>query len=83
MATATITSKGQTTIPKAIRRHLNLKTGDRIDFVIQPDGGVVLVAKKIHVADLCGVLGPAPRHLTIAEIDEEMRTGVARRYGRR
>lgn len=83
MATTIITSNGRTTIPKAIRRHLNLKTGDRVDFVIQRDGRVVLMPKKIHVADLFGALGPAPRRLTIEKMDEEMRDATARRYTRR
>jgi AbrB family looped-hinge helix DNA binding protein len=29
---ATITSKGQITIPRAIRERLNLKTGDKLEF---------------------------------------------------
>ncbi len=49
MATATITSKGQTTIPKAIREHLKLKTGDRLDFVIGDDGRVTLAPRKIDI----------------------------------
>lgn len=40
-----ITSKGQVTIPKAIRGHLRLKAGDRIKFFAHPDGSVVLLAK--------------------------------------
>lgn len=34
MSTATLTSKGQTTVPKEIREHLRLHAGDRIEFVI-------------------------------------------------
>ncbi|WP_390889297.1 AbrB/MazE/SpoVT family DNA-binding domain-containing protein [Leptodesmis sichuanensis] len=35
MLTSTITSKGQITIPKAIRDLLNLHPGDRIDFIVE------------------------------------------------
>ena len=35
---STITSKGQVTIPAEVRGHLALKTGDRIAFVLDPDG---------------------------------------------
>jgi len=31
---ATITSKGQITIPKKLRNHLNLSTGDKVEFVL-------------------------------------------------
>jgi antitoxin PrlF len=40
---ATITRKGQATIPKPIRDHLGLKPGDRIKFFIRPNGGVVIL----------------------------------------
>ena len=41
-----ITSKGQATIPKAIRDHLQLKPGDRVKFFIHPNGTVVLLPKR-------------------------------------
>jgi AbrB family looped-hinge helix DNA binding protein len=37
-----ITSKGQATIPKAVRDHLKLKPGDRVKFFLQADGSVAL-----------------------------------------
>lgn len=46
MALATITSKGQTTIPKSIREHLRLKAGDRIEFIIDKEGRVELYPKR-------------------------------------
>lgn len=36
----TITTKGQVTIPKAIREHLGLYAGDRVDFAFADDGSV-------------------------------------------
>jgi AbrB family looped-hinge helix DNA binding protein len=38
----TLTSKGQVTIPKAVRDRLNLKPGSAVDFGLTPDGQVVL-----------------------------------------
>lgn len=55
---STITSKGQTTIPKAIREHLRLKPGDRVKFFVHPDGSVVLLPKR-PAAALRGIVGPA------------------------
>jgi AbrB family looped-hinge helix DNA binding protein len=53
---ATLTSKGQTTIPKSIRDSLGLKTGDRMTFTLMPDGVVLLRVKNKRVADLAGML---------------------------
>ena len=50
-----ITSKGQATIPKAVREHLGLKPGDRIKFFMQPDGSVVLLP-KLPVSALRGMI---------------------------
>jgi antitoxin PrlF len=40
-----INSKGQATIPKAIRLHLQLKAGDRVKFFVHPDGSVAILPK--------------------------------------
>jgi AbrB family looped-hinge helix DNA binding protein len=55
-AEATLTSKGQTTIPKPIRDCLGMKTGDRMTFTLMPDGVVVMRVKNKHVSDLAGLL---------------------------
>ena len=52
----TLTSKGQTTIPKEIRDSLGMKPGDRMTFTLMPDGTVVLRVKTRKVLDLAGVL---------------------------
>jgi AbrB family looped-hinge helix DNA binding protein len=53
---ATLTSKGQTTIPKPIRDSLGMKAGDRMTFTLMPDGVVLLRVKNKHLADLAGLL---------------------------
>lgn len=53
---ATLTSKGQTTIPKAIRDSLAMKAGDRMTFTLMPDGTVVMRVKTKSVTELAGVL---------------------------
>ncbi len=53
---ATLTSKGQTTIPKAIRDSLSMKTGDRMTFTLMPDATVVMRVKTKSVTELAGVL---------------------------
>lgn len=51
MSTATVTSKGQITIPVEIRTKLDLQTGDRVDFVIDESGRVSFCrSQKYRVA---------------------------------
>ena len=53
---STLTSKGQTTVPKAIRESLRLKPGDRITFTPMPDGTVLMRVKNKSVMNLAGTL---------------------------
>jgi antitoxin PrlF len=53
-AESTLTSKGQTTIPKDIRDSLGLKSGDRIAFTMMPDGTVQMRVKNKTVMALAG-----------------------------
>lgn len=53
---STVTSKGQTTVPKEIRDALRLKSGDRITFTLMPDGTVQMRAKNKSAASLGGLL---------------------------
>ena len=84
MPEATVTSKGQVTIPKPVRDHLKVDAGDRLSFVVQADGTVVVRPIVRDVRELAGVLhrpGTAPVSV------ESMPDGVAARmrakYGRR
>jgi antitoxin PrlF len=56
MPSATLTSKGQLTLPKAIRARLRLGAGDRVDFVVEDDGTVVLRPATADVRELKGLL---------------------------
>lgn len=53
---ATLTSKGQTTIPKEIRDSLGMKPGDRITFTLMADGTVIMRVKSKSVMELAGAL---------------------------
>lgn len=56
MSAATLTSKGQTTIPKEIREGLSLKSGDRLEFHLLSDSSAILRVKRGGVDDFIGVL---------------------------
>lgn len=60
MSEATLTSKGQITIPADIRRSMSLNPKDRLTFTPMPDGTVVMRAKTKSLLDLKGMLKPAP-----------------------
>ena len=53
---ATVTGKGQTTIPKKIRDDLGMKAGDRLTFTLMPDGVVLMRVKNKSVMTLAGSL---------------------------
>jgi AbrB family looped-hinge helix DNA binding protein len=84
MAEATLTTKGQVTIPKRVRDHLKLETGARVDFVIEDDGKVVLRPVTRHVRELAGLLyRPGRRRVSIDEMDESIRNHLRKRFGRK
>jgi AbrB family looped-hinge helix DNA binding protein len=70
MPTATLTSKGQVTIPSLVRKRLKLKAGDRLEFIMEPDGGLSLAGKRVPFERLRGILGrPGQRVVTLREMD--------------
>jgi len=89
MAIATLTSKGQITLPKAVRDHLHLGNGDRLDFVILGNGEVQVKPVSGSYRELLGMLRrpgrPSPseeaidQELTrlLGEDDERIRRGGA------
>jgi antitoxin PrlF len=79
MPASILSKKGQTTIPLKIRGHLKLWPGDKIEFVIQRDGTVVLIAKNVDVRELRGMLGPVRRRLTIRQMDAAIKKRAVER----
>ena len=67
MSIATITSKGQTTIPKEIRDKLNLRPGDRISFIVEADGKVYIQPLNVNVEQLSGILHKSVRQVVSIE----------------
>ncbi len=56
MHTATMTSKGQMTLPKPIRERLRVGAGDQVDFVVNDRGEIVVRAATGDVKELKGLL---------------------------
>jgi antitoxin PrlF len=73
MSEATITSKGQVTIPADIRKALGLTAGERVVFTQLDDGTTVMRTKKRSILDLKGMLKPARGKRKVAI--EDMKIG--------
>lgn len=83
MTVATLTSKGQTTIPKEIREKLGLKPGTKLHFNLMPDGTISVRAKTGTIMDLAGILHrPGMKAATIEEMNEAVARAVVTRYKR-
>ena len=75
MPSSTVTAKGQTTIPKEIRDHLKLRAGNRIDYIVDEDGRVVLEPATYDIRDLHGLLHRAGRKaLTVEQMNRVVRS---------
>ena len=78
---ATLSSKNQATIPKAVRERLNLKAGDRFKFFFQPDGAVVILP-RIPVSALRGSIPKLDRAVSIEEMDAAVEAAATQRFRR-
>ncbi len=79
MPTATLTSKGQTTIPKEIRDYLLIDAGDRLEFIIDDTGRVILLPATLEVQSIKGIF---PRPKRPASV-EEMRAAIRKKGSRK
>ncbi len=76
MPSSTLTSKGQVTIPKEIREYLKVRNGDRLDFIVDAEGKVILRPGTRDVRELRGILSRrGKRPVTL----EEMEAAILRR----
>lgn len=78
---ATLSSKGQATIPKAVRDRLHLKSGDRFKFFFHADG--VIILPKIPTSRLRGVIPRPARPVSLEEIDAAIVAGATQRFRRK
>jgi antitoxin PrlF len=69
MTTATISSKGQITIPASVREALQVVAGDRVEFVEMQTGRFEFFAATRSVKELKGMFGKPKRSVTLAEMN--------------
>ena len=79
MPTATLTSKGQVTIPLALRTALGLNTGSRLDFVQEGEGFRVTPLRMASNSLKGRFAGRVTKVPTIADMDEAIAAEVAAR----
>ena len=75
MPTATLTSKGQITIPVEVRNDLKVDTGDRVEFFQISPGRYEFVAATSEVTVLKGMFGPVKKTVSI----DAMNASIAQR----
>ena len=81
MATATITTKGQITIPKAIRDSLMLSAGDKIEFVVIDKREALIRPVSKKVDEVFGMLQKQDRKaFSVVEMNKKLRQKLKDRY---
>lgn len=70
MTTATVTSKGQITIPAEVRLALNVDAGDRIEFVEVEPGRFELVAATQPITAMKGLFGKPVKTVSINDMNK-------------
>ena len=75
MATATLTSKGQITIPVSVRNDLKVGTGDRVEFIQIGPGRYEFVAVTHSIKELKGMFGKPAKTVSV----EDMNKAIAKR----
>jgi antitoxin PrlF len=74
---ATVTSKGQITLPKALREQLDLAPGDRVEFVVDANNSVRLVARTTSIKRLKGLLPKPDRPVSLEQMDDAIADGAS------
>ena len=77
MSTATLTTKGQITIPEAVRASLGLESGSRIEIVEASNGQYLIVAATSPVQALKGLLRKPDIAVTIAQMNQAIASNGA------
>ena len=80
MTAATLTSKGQITLPKAVRHAMGLDAGDRVDFVRASDGRFTLVPIKSNIQSLKGCIPKPTKPVTIEDMNAAVRRRVSAKF---
>lgn len=79
MPSAVLTSKGQITIPAAVRKALQVDAGDRLQFVAVEAGRYEIVAATQPVTTLKGMFGKPAKPISVRQMNKAIASAAARR----
>ena len=79
MAAATVTSKGQVTLPVEARRRLGIRAGTRLEFIVKDDDRLEVVRVGGSIRDLKGLLPRPRRKLSPDEMEQAIARGASGR----
>ncbi|MBI1251391.1 MAG: AbrB/MazE/SpoVT family DNA-binding domain-containing protein [Alphaproteobacteria bacterium] len=77
MTSATITSKGQLTLPKPVRDAMGVGPGDRVEFVRMEDGNFAVLPATHSVKSLKGLLRAPKKPVSLADMDKAIARGAS------
>ncbi len=81
MAIATVTTKGQVTIPKIIRDSLQLHAGDKIEITLTDEREAIIRPISKKVDDIfCKLHKPGRKPVSVEEMDRAIRRGMKDRF---
>lgn len=81
MTLATMTSKGQLTVPKAVRDQLGLRAGDHVDIRVEPDGTARLLPATLKAQDVFGALSAykKAKPVSVARMHEDVKKAMRKK----
>lgn len=81
MVLATITAKGQITIPKSVRDKLALNTGDKIEFLVTDKKEALIRPKSKKVDDIFGKLHkPGRKAVSVDQMNKKIRQRMKEKF---
>jgi AbrB family looped-hinge helix DNA binding protein len=76
MTAATLTSKGQLTLPKDVRTAMGVGPGDRVDFIRMEDGNYAVLPATHSVKSLKGVIARPKKSVSLSDMDKAIARGA-------
>jgi antitoxin PrlF len=83
MAVATLTSKGQLTLPIELRNKMNLQAGSKVEFVEVSDGDWRIQLQSGNITSLRGILDYNGPTVSLDEMDCAIALGAAKDFKKR
>lgn len=75
--TATVTAKGQVTLPVEVRRRLGLRAGSKLEFIVIDDERIEAIPVAEKISSLKGMVPKPKRPLSLTEMDKAIAKGAS------